>query len=407
LLEVHKTKGALHAVMALFENSSFQEKNPFSGEELALLHRFFAEAEIRAGWETGVHSWESGVARLLQSFAVASDPSSHPFSIHGVGPKELDIMDRFLTILHALEESLQFLQAKHSAADWFLWALRAAGEHLAFDVGNEQFFQDLQSLALQTKQWKDPHWSFESIERMFLQPAEKRSAKWGTSEMDKIRFASLGPGRLAPARVIWCLGMDEGAFPRSEAKSPMNLIDETRSTDYFPSRLDEDRAIFLELLLSAKDYLMFSYERVNADDHKEQSFSLLIDELNHYASHQIPVVNHPALPFDASAHQRHRKFFEPLCDPEEEIYVNLSALKKCARHPLQFYMQKRLKIYLKEDKDEEAKEFLLSRPWNARLRQTAMHGSFGGAVDHARSQGKMPRGIFGQAALCGLNEETA
>ncbi len=408
LLEVHKTKGALHAVMALFENGSFQEKTPFSGEELSLLHRFFAEAEIREGWKEGIHSWEMGVARLLQSFAVVSDPASQPFCLHGIGPKELDLMDRFLTLLHAIEESLQFLCVKHSAEDWFLWAGRTAQEYLAFDVGSESFFQELQSLALQVKHWKDPLWSFESIERVFLQAAEKRSAKWGSSERDKIRFASLGPGRLAPARLIWCLGMDEGAFPRSEAKSPLNLIDETRSTDYFPSRLDEDRAIFLELLLSAQDYLMFSYERVNADDHKEQSYSLLIDELNHYAEHLIAVVNHAPLPFHAPpvSSQQHRTFFEPLPESEEESYINLSALKKCARHPLQFYMQKRLRIYLKEDKDEEAKEFLLSRPWNARLRQTAMHGSFEGAINHASFQGKMPRGIFGQAALCGLNEET-
>lgn len=407
LLEIFKTDCALAAMMALLENDSFLEKHPFSSEEIASLSRWFEEAEIRKGGE----GWREGLERLLHSYAVAQEESLQKHTIQGIGPKELDLLDRFISLFYLLEEEFPPFKSKQSASAWCLWALKCAETFLSFDRGNELFFQELHSLALQVHHLKEPLWNFESIERIFVQMAQKKSAKMGVSDLDKIRFASIGPGRAAPARMIWCLGMDEGAFPRSEGKSPFSAVDDARCNDYFPSRLEEDRAVFMELLLHAKERLIFSYERINPDDHKQQSHSLLIDELNSYAMQKICLVEHPAVPFPISASLQQSPFFAPLAvDPmpqEKMRVVDLAALKKFARHPLEFYLQKKLGIYLKEERDGEEKEFVFSRIQNAVLKKSAIKGSFQKVVHYFEGQGKMPRGLFGKAALRNLSGEAA
>ena len=70
-------------------------------------------------------------------------------------------------------------------------------------------------------------------------------------------IAPLAAMRAVPARIVFVVGLDEGAFPAADRPSPLDLRCEIRPGDV--SARDRDRAAFLEVLLGARDQLHLSY----------------------------------------------------------------------------------------------------------------------------------------------------
>jgi exonuclease V gamma subunit len=192
------------------------------------------------------------------------------------------------------------------------------------------------------------------------------------------------------------------------------------------------------MLTLAKNYLIFSHQRIHPEDGKNQGPSLLIDELNHYlvkrgVSSGMMKIDHPTFPFDrhyfspeakvkkwsqteflaAKAHyfpqpiDSHFFHFKPFDPPSPlEISIDIRQLKKLARNPLQFYFNETLKIYLNEEEDDEEMEFIISHLRKAILRKKMIHAPVEHVMRQMSSQGKLPRGLFQEVAARELEEET-
>ncbi len=73
-----------------------------------------------------------------------------------------------------------------------------------------------------------------------------------------ITFCRLTPMRSIPFRVVALLGMDDGAFPRRAQRLAVDLLEiDPRPGDRSPR--EDDRALFLESLLSARDALLITW----------------------------------------------------------------------------------------------------------------------------------------------------
>ena len=98
-----------------------------------------------------------------------------------------------------------------------------------------------------------------------------------------INFCSLIPMRAVPFRHVFLLGLNDQSFPREERSPSFNLMmlpGMFRRGDR--SRTIDDRYLFLEALLSARDSLYLSYLGQSAVDGSELSPSLLVRELLEY-----------------------------------------------------------------------------------------------------------------------------
>ena len=105
-----------------------------------------------------------------------------------------------------------------------------------------------------------------------------------------ITFCELLPLRSIPFKVICLLGLNDATFPRKPAVPLFNQIEkEHRRGDRSP-RLN-DRLLFLESILSAKDYLYISYIGKNLKNNKPVNPSITVSELMDYAG--IEAVPHP------------------------------------------------------------------------------------------------------------------
>ncbi len=436
LLSLKEKNFSLSSVIDLFRSQPWMEKWGWSPDEVGRLLHWFKDAEIRGGFDSDPNSWTVGINRLLHGLAMI--PSGQPLEIWPTGSvphSEIDLFSRFLELFESIKTDLNVLEEEKGAVDWLELFLRFAEKYFSFDWQKEPFFQQLKTLSLSCRSLKQKVWNFESIKRVLSHLAQTPSGDISSSpQLQKVTFTSLRHGCLRPARVIWCLGMHEGAFPRSDARSSLC---EMMHADYVPSKTDEDRSSFLDLFLNAEDRLIFSFQRLNPEDGKQQGPSLLIDELNQYLMKRginggIAPIAHPAFPFDrtyfssaakvkkwseedyraAQAHYFSRNepksFFVPqprLSDAQDEIIVDISQLKKLARHPLQFYFNETLKIYLKEEEDEEEKEFILSFLRKAVFRKKALKSALPQLMHQLRAKGRLPSGLFMDAALQEIEEE--
>ena len=79
-----------------------------------------------------------------------------------------------------------------------------------------------------------------------------------------ITFCEHVPMRAIPFRVVCLLGMDDESFPRSSARASFDLMQNPRLGDR--NLRDDDRQLFLEALLSARDALLVTYVGQSAQD---------------------------------------------------------------------------------------------------------------------------------------------
>lgn len=141
--------------------------------------------------------------------------------------------------------------------------------------------------------------------RLAEAPAYQRFLAGGVS------VCGMVPLRNVPFRVICVLGLDAAAFPRQDPADAMSrlyadaLADHRRLGDR--STREDDRYLFLQTLMAARDVLHLSYVGLHPRDGSRIEPSVLVSELLHVActgyfadaraAHEALVVTHPMQPF--------------------------------------------------------------------------------------------------------------
>ncbi|RTE85843.1 MULTISPECIES: exodeoxyribonuclease V subunit gamma [Gammaproteobacteria] len=96
--------------------------------------------------------------------------------------------------------------------------------------------------------------------------------------MGSVNFATLMPMRAIPFKHIYILGMDDLAYPRRQANMDFDLM-QNRYRPGDRSRREDDRYLFLEALLSAREKLSISWVGRSAQDNSEWPPSVLVSQL--------------------------------------------------------------------------------------------------------------------------------
>ena len=103
-----------------------------------------------------------------------------------------------------------------------------------------------------------------------------------------VTFCAMVPMRSVPFRVVCMLGMSDGEFPRSQRPVDFDLMAKagaSRAGDR--SRRDDDRYLFLEALLAARERVIITYTGQSIRDDTRQAPSVVVGDLVDYlvASH--------------------------------------------------------------------------------------------------------------------------
>lgn len=403
-------------------------------------------------------TWEYSLSRLLTTLAIEPeglDDSSHLFvpPIDEMESSQTDLLAKWLWLINSLQRDLKPIQdgAQMTLKAWGEYLLHLMNTYFAIDDSDleaveaskslNSILQKLSSFVLPA----DQNFSFQSIHHQLKQLIQEELSTYRESNLQTIRFCSLLPMRAYPAKIVALIGMNEGDFPRKEIPFSLNEMAASAVADYAPSQTDFDRYLFLEALLSARDYFILSHVAYSTEEQREIPPSLLIQELFSYldagytiedASPSIACLQkHPYDPFDRAYFQNSNLFpsyslrsyhlckaasgankTAPSCfidefaisQPLSEIEaLTVKELADFASNPLKVYFNKTLKIYLDANAKEikSAEPFSLSGLEKYQLRMQAIKQPAEHVISTASKSGKLPNGLFKAISADNLSSE--
>ena len=100
----------------------------------------------------------------------------------------------------------------------------------------------------------------------------------------QVTFCSMLPMRSIPFKVIAVLGLNDGEFPRQRQPLGFDLMSQAKTRLGDRSRRGDDRYMFLEAIISARQALYLSYQGRNIKNNNEKQPSLVLKELMDYLS---------------------------------------------------------------------------------------------------------------------------
>ena len=299
LLQLSLSRLTATAVMDFFETPAVRRKFSVAENELPQIREWIQSAGIRWGRDAAQraslglpafaeHTWEHGNRRLLLGYAMADDDDA---TFNGLLPcasvegTATELLGRWLDFQKQFFATLDKLAAPRTLSDW-ADTLNKILDKLFLPEPEEEFAanairQILDGLRQQQKKSgfaeKVP---FQVIlERVLPKLSEEPAGK--AILRGRVTFSGLNPMRNVPFRAICVLGMDDKNFPRRPAPLSFDLMAAQPKTGD-ASRRDDDRYLFLEMLLAARDKFYISYAGQSVSDNSPRPPSVVISELLDY-----------------------------------------------------------------------------------------------------------------------------
>lgn len=467
LLELPGSRFSTLQVLDILESSLVANRFRLEGAELETLRSWLEETRICWGLDAGdrarhglppyrENTWRAGVDRLLLGYAMPEEPGATfngilPYDeIEGAGSETLG---NFLEFMEMITRHAKDLEAPRSLGEW-LEAIRAL--LLAFFQTDDESAHELSSVVTIIEGL------FEIQEATgFTGPVEINVLRaWLSGRFEGevkglgfmtggVTFCEMLPMRSIPFRVVALTGMNDGAFPRQAAPPGFDLISaKHRRGDR--SLRDEDRYLFLESLLSARDRFYVSYVGQSIRDNSEIPPSVLVSELLDYIGKRFIlrgkdtaaslVTRHRLQAFNGEYFREGGPLFsysvenrqaleerrtnpwrpdafvpKPLSPPLEEWReVTLTKILRFFRNPARFFLENRLGIRLEETLNPlaEREPFAVEGLEKYKLRQDLVECVLRGGdamelFPVIRCRGILPPARHGEAEFLGMADDAS
>ncbi len=410
LLALPESRFAVSDVLDLLDVPALRCRFDLDEDSLPILRRWIEGAGIRWGLDGAQkrsldlppleqNSWRFGLRRMLLGYAVGDGGTLDGIAPYAeVGGLDAALLGPLSTLIDQLDHYWQLLgtpttpgiwvERLHALLDGFFDnedsedALRLSRLHDALDAWmeacDEGAFDEPIPLAVVREHW------LQAIDESRLSQRFMGGA---------VSFGTLMPMRAIPFRVVCLLGMNDGDYPRRQMSSDFDLMAQPghhRPGDR--SRREDDRYLFLEALLSARDALHISWVGRSARDNSELPPSVLVGQLRDYLAagwhradeaadapdagqHLLEVLttDYPLQPFSRryfeTGHdvrvftyarewqQAHRAGAGPGDHAALEPWIpdtalSLGQLQRFLAKPVAYFFNQRLKVYFRESENE-------------------------------------------------------
>lgn len=456
ILNLKGSRMGANQVMALFELPGIKEKFGIAESEIEIIERWIAETHIRWGIDAehrrqlglpgfNENSWKSGVDRLLLGYAMAGFnrklfsgilPYDH---IEGGDAKTLG---KLVTFLNVLFESVYSLNQARPLNEW---------HHIFLEILQRFFpeYEDLESEIQMLRRILDGLPQIEALSGFdhpitievaisFLESLFEHEHLRSGFISGGVTFCSMLPMRSIPFKVVCLVGMNSDDFPRESKALGFDLMAKTPKIGD-RSKRNDDKYLFLESLLSARNTFYISYVGQSIQDNTRNRPSVLLSELMEYIqdgfglSEEQLVVFHRLQGFSPEYFKPNGKLFSYAYDnfiagskmieerntapflasalPEPaKAFKDLTISAICAffSNPAKYLLENRLGIYLAETTDvlEDVEYFRLDQLEKYTLDQQLIKTKRSGSnlkefFRFKKASGELP---FGNVGECIYNE---
>ncbi len=409
LLNLPGSRFAVSELLDLLDIPALRARFAIEESDLPRLRLWIAGANVRWGLDAAQreslglpagleqNTWRFGLRRMLLGFASGGEGAWRGVEPYDeIGGLEAALVGPLARLLDTLERYWLALQEPRTPADWT--GLIAELLDDAFVEVTESDGQALAQVLQALEQWEADCRQGglgaealpldilrESLLSRLDQPSLTQRFLAGS-----VNFATLMPMRAIPFRQIWLLGMNDGDYPRRRVPADFDLM----AGDYRPgdrSRREDDRYLFLEALLSAREKLAISWVGRGIRDNSPRPPSVLVGQLrDHIAAGwglagtsdakllEALTTEHPLQPFGRAYFEpdRQARLFTyaaewravhegeavgPESPPVLESFapdgpIRLDDLGGFLRHPVRTFYTRRLGLFLTPDEETEEDE---------------------------------------------------
>ena len=454
LLKVVDDRATPEYVMGLLQTRAVAAAFELSAADLDAARRWIDATAIRWGFDaahrdrlglagTDEHTWRAGLDRLLLGYAMPADRAfGGVLPWPSLEPAEAQALGRFLAFVDALEVAERTLSRSRALADWSSVFSGLIDRFFAPDGDEREAVSRLRDTIVELATDAAPALGdrpvpLEVVRECLTRAVEDAGGPAGFLG-GGVTFCSMVPMRSIPFDLICLVGMNDDAFPRLDSPSSLDrMARQYRRGDR--SRREDDRYLFLEILLSARKAIYISYVGRDIRDNSESPPSVVVSELLDYVRQGLPaadavalserlVTEHslqafsrryfenaprypgyvPYLARAATAMETPRaapRFVESALDPPDDT-VALADFIFFYCNPARSLLRQRYGIWL-DDRDEslyDREPFALDRDAGETVRRTWLE-RFGGVGDlddceaYLRQQGVLPHAVPGRIHL--------
>ena len=296
LLQCARGRLGAPEVLDLFAHDVVRERAGLGVDDVPVLREWAAASGIR--WAVDAahrraedqpddagNTWRFGLDRLVLGYAMGDDAAglwrgTLPFE--GMEGGSAVRMGRFVGVCEAVFALRQQASRARTPADWQPVLAAALARFVYQDDANAWQHQAVREALLSLATRSDQAGFTEPVQlEVMLEELELAFAEPGAAHgflSGGLTFCALLPMRSIPFRVVCLLGMNDDAFPR-QVRAPgfdrmgAALVRGDRSPR------DDDRYLFLEAMLSARDVLMLTYTGQGIQDNKQRPPSACVAEL--------------------------------------------------------------------------------------------------------------------------------
>ncbi|WP_295391950.1 exodeoxyribonuclease V subunit gamma [uncultured Thiodictyon sp.] len=301
LLALPQSRLAVSDLLDLLEVPALRRRFGIDADDLPRLHRWVRGANIRWGLHAEQrasldlppqpeaqtqHTWRFGLRRMLLGYAVGAGTGEwqgiEPFD--EIGGLDAALLGPLVRLIERLDATWHRLREPATVADWCV-RLRTLMADFLLPEDSDGDAYTLLRLESALQEWQEVCDEAALTQRLPLSIVGEywlsRLDAGGLSQRffaGAVTFATLMPMRAIPFRQVCLLGMNDSDYPRQRKPMDFDLM----GRDYRPgdrSRREDDRYLFLEALLSARDRLHCSWVGRSITDNSPRPPSVLVGQL--------------------------------------------------------------------------------------------------------------------------------
>ena len=311
LMSLPRSRFGVSEIISLLEVPGIRDRFGIREDEIPLARRWVEGANIRWGLH-GQHreslelpadlernTWQSGLRAMLLGYGMGDDEPWAGVEPYGeIGGLQASLAGRLGEFVHQLESLWLALQSPRRPGDWENLFSEMLGQFFHKVEGSDLLL--LNRFRRHLEQWLEDSLGAGLDTQLLPLNIVKDVLLEGLDEgglnqrflAGKVNFATLMPMRAIPFRKVCLLGMNDGDYPRSRPPVDFDLM----AQDYRPgdrSRREDDRYLFLEALLSAREQLYISWVGRSIKDDSERPPSVLVGQLQDHLDSLWSVAGQP------------------------------------------------------------------------------------------------------------------
>jgi exodeoxyribonuclease V gamma subunit len=301
LLDLWDGRFGVSQVLSILESNAVRRKFSLLETDLDLIRRWVTETHIKWGIDgesrtrLGLpdfkeNTWKAGLERLLLGYAMPGQGENLFESLlpyDEIEGGEAQVLGSLIEFTERLFNVVKSLTRPKTLGEWFdvlSGVLDGFFEPEEETEGEMQMLRRLlRDLVFMSENESSAFEEAVSVKviRSYLSYSLERAGFGFGFITGGVTFCAILPMRSIPFKIVCLMGMDHDAYPRESRPLGFDFMAKyPRRGDR--SRRHDDRYLFLEAILSAREILYISYAGQNARDNSQVPPSVLVSELSDY-----------------------------------------------------------------------------------------------------------------------------